>query len=177
MANRDTDETPSRARRLDSMPHDASRASIAANQRDTPAEGLFLAYAAIVPIGAGAMAALVVSPGWRPATIRLTIIWSAAILSFLAGVRRGDSFHTPARPKPDQLLAVFGTFAASLVALALPRPASAIFALFVGFAGVGLLDALAARRGDAPRFFARIRPPQMGAALLCLAVLLVAVLR
>ena len=38
----------------------------------------------------------------------------------------------------------------------------------VGLAGIGLLDALAARRREAPGYFAAFRPPQMAACVLAL---------
>ena len=61
----------------------------------------------------------------------------------------------------------------------LPRwPAVSLPALVVGFGSVALLDPIAASHAEAPRFLARLRPPQMAVALISLAVLyLVALLR
>ena len=44
--------------------------------------------------------------------------------------------------------------------------------LLVGFLRVGILDPLAARRGEAPPFFARRRTVQMAIPVVCLALIL-----
>ena len=44
--------------------------------------------------------------------------------------------------------------------------------LLVGFGAIAVLDPIAARRGEAPLFFARLRPVQIPIALLSLAALL-----
>jgi hypothetical protein len=140
----------------------------------TPLDGLLLAYASVAPIVAGGAALLVAPAGLRPGLTHLVLAWSSAVLCFLAGVRRGDSFHTPNGPTPLQLAGVFGTFSCAVLGLALPWPRLGAVALMAGFAAVGVLDAVAANRGQAPRFLARIRPPQMLVALAGLAALLAA---
>jgi hypothetical protein len=45
-------------------------------------------------------------------------------------------------------------------------------ALLAGHATLMLLDPVAARRGEAPLYFARLRPPQMGLAVASLAFVL-----
>jgi hypothetical protein len=148
-----------------------------AQRHATPLDGLLLAYASVAPIAAGGAAALAVPAQWRGAAIHGVLLWSAAVLCFLAGVRRGDSFHTPRGPTMLQLAGVFGTFGCAILGLALPWPRLAIAAVMAGFAAVGVLDPVAARRSQAARFFARIRPPQTGLALAGLAALLAATWR
>ena len=87
-------------------------------------------------------------------------IWGAAILLFLAGVTRGLSFFTAGGPRPIQLATMGWLFLLGLAGLMLP-PLYALAALIVGYGSVALLDPPAARRGEAPAHFARLRPPQM----------------
>lgn len=148
-----------------------------AQRRATPLGGLLLAYASVAPIAVGGAAALLGQAVWRAVLTHLVLAWSGAVLCFLAGVRRGDSFHTPRGPTMLQLAGVFGTFSCAVLGLALPWPKLAILALVAGYAAVAILDPAAANRGQAPRFFARIRPPQMGVALLGLVALLAAIWR
>ena len=62
-------------------------------------------------------------------------------------------------------------YGCGLLALAVWLPAA--FALLIaGYLGVALFDPWAARHGEAPRYFARLRPPQMAVALAGLAILL-----
>ena len=162
------------------MPADSStgdRVHNAADRQAAPPEGVFLASAAIAPITAGAIVAFLVPHAWRAHIIHATIVWSGAVLSFLAGVRRGDSFHTIDGPTVLQLTTIFAVFACGLVSLLLPWPTVAIAALIAGCACVGLLDPIGARRRLAPRFLARLRPPQMLLAVISLGFLLIAALR
>jgi hypothetical protein len=142
-----------------------------APRTDTPAEtpllSLVLGYgpALLLPV-LGVLAWLGVP--WALAAGR---IWGAAILLFLAGVARGLSFFTEGGPRPLQLAAMSLRFGIGLVALAVWLP-GAFALLILGYASVPLTDAHAARHGQAPRYFAVLRPPQMGIALLGLAILL-----
>lgn len=61
------------------------------------------------------------------------------------------------------------------LALVVPGTTPPLVLLIAGFALVPLLDRHAARHGDAPAYFARLRPPQMGIAIVSLAVLLLSV--
>ena len=67
--------------------------------RRVPALGLVLGYGAMVPFVAGAAAAWLLGHG-GPAALAtdLTVLWGGAILAFLAGVRRGLSFRTEGAP-------------------------------------------------------------------------------
>jgi hypothetical protein len=111
-----------------------------------------------------------------------TILWGCAILTFLAGVRRGVSFRTPGGATFAQIATMLWLFLIGLAALWAfvlgggQRAAGATFAslalLLVGYVSLGVLDPLAARRGEAPLFFARLRPVQMLIPLASLAALL-----
>lgn len=98
-------------------------------------------------------------------------LWGAAILLFLAGVARGLSFFTEGGPRPPQLATMAWRFGCGLLALALWLPAAFVL-LIAGYLGVALFDPWAARHGEAPRYFAQLRPPQMAVAILGLALLL-----
>lgn len=135
----------------------------------TPAESLFLAYIAMLPIAAGAVGAVVV----RSAGLaRLTIIWAGTILCFLAGVRRGLSFRQEGGPTVAQLGSMFSLFVLGAASLLSPRRVPATAALLLGYASEAVLDPVAAQRDEAPRYFARLRPAQMIIPIASLAVLL-----
>lgn len=110
-------------------------------------------------------------PGWAPPALLAAKLWGVAILLFLAGVRRGLSFFTPRGPRPAQVVTSIWLFVVGLAALVLGPPAC-FGTLIVGYASVAILDPPAARRGEAPAHFARLRPPQMLVALAGLAALL-----
>ena len=106
--------------------------------------------------------------GWA---LSLGRVWGAAILLFLAGVARGLSFFTQGGPRPAQIGAALWRFGCGLLALVVWLPAA--FALLIaGYLAVALFDPWAARHGEAPRDFARLRPPQMAVAIAGLAMLL-----
>lgn len=111
---------------------------------------------------------------WAVAAGRL---WTAAILLFLAGVARGLSFFTDGGPRPMQLGVMLVRFLCGLLALALPMlpiglaPFLSWLLLFGGYLTVLLFDPPAARHGMAPRFFARLRGPQMFVALTGIVIL------
>jgi hypothetical protein len=141
--------------------------------RRVPALSLVLGYGAMAPFVAGAAVAWLLGRG-GPATLAtdLTVLWGGAILVFLAGVRRGLSFRTEGGPTLAQLAASLGLFALGLTALAAPRAGPALALLLVGYATLAVLDPWAARRGEAPPFFARLRPLQMLVPIVGLAALL-----
>ncbi len=138
----------------------------------TPWISFLLAYAAMLPIVAGAVASLLVGPGVAAALIRLTIIWSGAVLCFLAGVRRGLSFRQPGGPTAAQLGVMMGEFVLATAALLSPWRALALSLLVLGYGSLALLDPAAARRHEAPVYFARLRPTQMLIPVVALIVLL-----
>ena len=102
--------------------------------------------------------------------------WAAVILIFLAGVARGLSFFTEGGPRPSQIAISMARFGCGLIALILP-PVLALPVLAVGYLTALLYDPIAARTGAAPRYFARLRPPQMIVALIGLVLLFLAIIR
>lgn len=110
-----------------------------------------------------------------PWALTLGALWASAILIFLAGVVRGLSFFTEDGPRASQVVVMMARFLCGLVALALP-PLLATPVLAIGYLTALIYDPFAARSGAAPRYFARLRPPQMGIALVGLVLLYVAAL-
>ncbi len=137
----------------------------------SPPVDVFLAYAAIVPITAGALA-LFVFPDWSRAILPLTLVWAGAIVTFLSGVRRGVSFRMPDGATIGQLAMMGWLFLAGLSSILLAGIQSFSLAtgiLLLAYVSLGVLDPIAARKGEAPRSFAGLRPYQMGLAVLSLA--------
>ncbi|MFE1597355.1 DUF3429 domain-containing protein [Methylobacterium sp. ID0610] len=137
---------------------------------------LVLGFGPMLPLVAGAVAAWALGGAARTLVLTLTLLWAAAILTFLAGVRRGLSFRTPGGPTVVQIATMtvlFGLGFSALLGLTAGRPALATGLLLAGYGLVALLDPLAARSGEAPRHFARLRPVQIPLALVSLAALLV----
>ena len=143
---------------------------------EVPWLSVVFGYGPMVPFVVGALATWRLSGLWRGEAVLLTIVWAATILAFLAGVRRGLSFRTEGGPALAQIATMFGLFGLALAALVAVVHAFALISvglLLVGFLGTLLLDPVAARHGQAPLFFARLRPPQMLIAVVSLAALLV----
>ncbi len=138
-----------------------------------PAEDVLLAYAAIVPITAGALA-LFVWPGGADAVLPLVLVWAGAVVTFLSGVRRGVSFRMPDGATLAQLAMMLWLFLAGLGSILLTGAqwfAAAVLLLLLAYVSLGLLDPIAARRGEVPNYFAGLRPAQMGLAVLSLALI------
>ena len=139
--------------------------------RQVPPLGALLGYGAMLPLAAGSIGVWLLPAPWTALLLRCTLIWGGAILAFLAGVRRGLSFRTEGGPTAAQLLGMLWLFALALAALLAPWPTLSCALLLVGYASVAILDLPAAHDGEAPSFFARLRPPQMLAALASLVLL------
>ena len=140
-------------------------------QAAPPWVSLFLAYAAMLPIVAGAASA-VVAAGPAGLIEHLTIVWSGAVLCFLAGVRRGLSFRQPGGPTVAQLATMLGLFVLGVSSLLSPWPAVSLVLQMLGYACMAVLDPEAARHEEVPRYFQRLRPPQMLVPIVSLGVLL-----
>ena len=138
----------------------------------TPLLSLILGYGAMVPFVLGALAAWLVAGAARDLAVDLVIVWGGAILIFLAGVRRGLSFRTEGGPTAAQIATMFWLFGAGLAALVAPWPLVSVALLLAGYGSLPLLDREAASRGEAPPFFAHLRPWQMALPIISLAVLL-----
>ncbi|WP_404378336.1 DUF3429 domain-containing protein [Caenispirillum salinarum] len=136
-----------------------------------PLLDLFFAYGAMAPLIAGAGAVWMVADETMAAlAVQASILWGGVVLAFLSGVRRGLSFRTPGGPTLAQLAMFLWLFGAGILAFALPQgPALGI--LVAAYASMAVLDPVAARRGEAPIYFARLRPWQMGLAVAALVVL------
>lgn len=145
-----------------------------AARRRAPAVSLLLAYAAVLPIPFGSTLAWALPPDPASLAARVTMIWAAAVLCFLAGVWRGLSFRQPGGVHWTQVVGSLWVFAFAVGALEAVWSPAAVGLLLAGYASVGLGDVWAARRGRVPRYFVRLRPVQMllpFAALLALLVL------
>jgi hypothetical protein len=89
------------------------------------------------------------------------VIWAGAVLAFLAGVRRGLSFHTAGGPTRTQLLTMLWLFGLAVFGLLSSWLVISILLLLIGYGSIAVLDLIAASQDEVPSFFARLRPPQM----------------
>ena len=143
---------------------------------ETPWLGLFFGYIAMVPFAVGTLAFAVAAEPWRGAALAITLFWGCAIITFLAGVRRGVSFRTPGGVTAAQLATMLWLFCLGFVALVLTAIALPLWAaslLVLGYLSLAILDPIAARKLEAPLYFAHLRPVQMAIPILCLAVTIV----
>jgi hypothetical protein len=118
-------------------------------------------------------AALAWAPGWAPIAADAGRLWAGAVAVFLSGVRRGLSFRTEGGPRASQLAMMLWLFCGGLGSVLLPL-VWALWLLLALYASLAVLDPIAARRGEAPLYFARLRPAQMGFGVVCLGVMAVA---
>lgn len=138
-----------------------------------PATSLIFGYGPVLPLPIAAVMSWTFSSPIPTVVTWLAIGWGSAILIFLAGVRRGLSFHGDDEAPVSDLLAMVWLFLLGIGGLVSPTPLMSLFLLVIGYASVALLDPISARRGKAPPHFARLRPPQMGVALIGLIGLIV----
>jgi hypothetical protein len=154
----------------------ASRPRIPRRRRSdvakVPPLSLVLGYGpmALLPILAVASAALPPQPGYD--CLLAGQLWAAGVLIFMGGVRRGLSFGAPDAHLRRQVATALCYFGIGLVAMILPI-GPAFVLLIVGYALAGLLDHRAAKAGEAPPYFAQLRPLQAAVAILGLAGLLI----
>ena len=163
---------------MPAMLEDATGRTLTAREpRETPWLSVVFGYGPMLPFVAGAAAAWWQRGQWDELILLATILYGAAILLFLSGVRRGVSFRTPGGPTVVQIATMLGLFCLGLGALLtvviLGNRVIALDLLIAGFVAVAVLDPIAARRGEAPLFFARLRPLQIPIAVLSLVALLV----
>lgn len=136
-----------------------------------PATSVILGTAAMLPIVVGSALSLAVAD--LPALlIHAVILWAATVLCFLGGVRRGLSFRQNTGPTVRQLVTSLWLFVCGMGAIATPWPALSLALLLVGYGSVAILDPLAARRAEVPRYFAHFRPWQMAFPILGLLLVL-----
>ena len=137
-----------------------------------PLEGYILGYGPVTLMALGAAASWLLAGDLRAAALRLTLDWAIAILLFLSGVRRGLSFRSPRGPTMPQRVTFFWLFTLGLAGLLLPQSRYAAALVALGFASIGICDWRAARKGEAPPYFARLRPPQMAIATISMLAIL-----
>jgi hypothetical protein len=114
-------------------------------------------WAACVPLVALAALAWRV-PGELALVRRLALAWTACLVSFLGGVRRGLTFSEARGGRLAEIASMFLLFALALAALL----SGSLAVGAAGLACAGALDAAAGRRGEAPGYFSVFRPVQMG---------------
>lgn len=112
------------------------------------------------------------APASRRVAARAAVLWGGAILCFLGGVRRGLSFDDPGGARGGQFAGALPDFALGLLALAAPSPRVSLAALIVGYGWLGATDRAGANAGEAPRYFARVRPAQAALAVSSFGLLL-----
>ncbi len=127
---------------------------------------LLLGTSALVPLIACAALTWLAPGASQPLVKTLAVIWSASLLAFFAGVRRGLTFSEAGGGQAGELVTMLAVFGLGVVSLVLVSP----LVDAVGLGGVGVLDALAARRREAPGYFVVFRPPQMLAAVIALLI-------
>ena len=142
--------------------------------RLTPQLSVAFGYGAMAPLAAAALAAWGFGGMVADAAAALAVWWGGALLVFLAGVRRGLSFRTPGGPRTPEMAAMLWLFALGLGALASTNVVVGSGLLLAGFASLMIIDPVAAWRGEAPPFFARLRPVQMAIPTASFAALLAA---
>ena len=141
-----------------------------------PLSSLVLAYGPVLPLPLAAIGWLLLPFPWPGGLLWLAVWWGGAILTFLAGVRRGLSFQGVGASFPELALMTWlfvlgaGAIAA---ALAVHTPLLPLTMLVLGYATLAIVDPISARRGRAPAHFETLRPLQMGVALIGLIALIV----
>ncbi len=137
---------------------------------EVPVLGLLMGGAAMVPFVLLVLGLWFGPADWAATALHWLTAWGAAILAFLAGVRRGLSFRIPGGARPAQIATVFWLFLLAIASLVVPSRLLSLGLLATGFASLAVLDPSAARRQEAPLFFARLRPIQMAIPVTALAV-------
>lgn len=139
-----------------------------ANDPRVPWASRVFGFGPMLPLVAAAIGAWLLPRGWPELAIHLAIVWAALILSFIGGVRRGFGFGQDRASTPIEILTAAAYLTLAGLALVVPFAITAVSLLVAGYVLAALLDRRAALRGDAPRHFATLRPPQLllGAAAL-----------
>ncbi len=127
---------------------------------------LLLGTLSLVPLIACAALTWLTPIGARSLVRTLAVIWAGSLLAFFAGVRRGLTFSEAGGGRATELATMLAAFGVGVISLVLVSPLLAA----TGLAGVGVLDAVAARRREAPGYFVVFRPPQMLAAVAALLI-------
>lgn len=134
------------------------------HKNNVPLDSVIFGYGPMLPFLVATVGVWLMPPPWPGLARDLVIFWGALILAFVAGVRRGFGFGAPAAATSAAIAAMLIYFVPAGLALLLHwanRPIQALAVLIAGYALVAILDANAAKAGNAPAHFARIRPPQI----------------
>ncbi|MFO1024182.1 MAG: DUF3429 domain-containing protein [Acetobacteraceae bacterium] len=130
-----------------------------------PPTSLILGIGAMCPIILAAVAAWTIPERTASLAVQAACVWAGSILAFLGGARRGLSFRGYDDATWGELASSGWLFGLGLLALFLPWTVASLALLVVGYLSVGVLDPAAARSGQAPAFFARLRPMQAAIAV------------
>ena len=146
-----------------------------AGRAPIPFLSLVFGYGPVAPFVAAALGAWSLSAPWPGLLTQLAVIWGGIILVFVAGVRRGYGFGDPGASTVRAIATmlvyvVLGGL--SLVFATIDLTVIALWVQVAGFIVVPLFDRNAAFTGDAPAYFARLRPPQMTIVVAALAALI-----
>lgn len=125
-----------------------------------------LGISAAIPLVVAAAVIWLVPPAGAVLVRLLAVVWTASLLTFFAGVRRGLSFSEAGGARPAEVATLLGLFSIGVVTLVLGSPAVGAF----GLALLGVLDAAAAKRLQAPRYFQVFRPLQSAVCVAALAI-------
>ena len=126
-----------------------------------PVNSMILGYGPMLPLVAGGAGAWLLPPPLGLFAVQAVVLWAALILVFIAGVRRGFGFGDARASTMVEIATTMAYFLLGLAALVAPGFAIELTLLLVGYALVAWLDTRAARTGNAPAHFARLRAPQM----------------
>jgi len=163
------------------QPRDRSRvggpmaARLEEDRHPIPLNSLVLGYGAVLPCVVAALGVWLMGGPWPILATRLAIIWSAIVLVFIAGVRRGYGFGNPAASTTAEIstMLIYVALAGlSLLASEVGAFKGALALLTAGFILAAVLDRRAALGQNAPRHFARLRGPQLSIASAALAGIL-----
>lgn len=127
----------------------------------TPLEGFFFGWLAMVPMVVGALLGALLPGRAGRGVAMATRLWGGGLLCFLSGVHRGYSFREKGGPLPGEIGGMLAIFAPGMLSLLVPFRRLSLLMLTAGYAATAAIDTQSARRGEAPRFFARLRPVQM----------------
>ena len=141
-------------------------------QTRIPLLSLVFAFGPMLLSLADAALIWIAPPSDVPWLVNVLLLWSGALLAFLAGVRRGLTFRSPDGETPAQIATMFYLFVIAVAALFSGPTRVAASLLMLGFTSVGILDWMAARRQEVPPYFARLRPVQMLLPVISLLVVL-----
>ncbi len=143
--------------------------------RKIPLPSIVFGYGPMLPFVAGALGVWLGPDAVRPLALWLTQVWGTIILTFVAGVRRGFAFERGRASTGIEIATMLPYVVLAGLGVLLPA-LWGVTALAAGFALATALDTIAARRGNAPAFFARLRPTQFPIAVVSLLAIAAALL-